>query len=181
MDVIGAEFVLSAKEFNPIMMKTKIQQELLTGLRHGLAALALLLWVNVAQAQSTDEDVWGDEDEEETVDEKAVVAEAPAAKRYEDILIRINGAVIKVTEEYHVKRGDTLNIEVRQLQGGSPVTIEVQKGGINLKRTSYYANNLGELDLEVKTGNKKGSGDAILSYTPKGNVKKSFKVKLVIE
>ncbi len=164
------------------MMKTKIQKNLLYTLQRGLALMALLLLVNVAMAQSTDEGVWDSEDSEEEVDEKAPVAkEDDSPKRYEDVLITINGKEVKVGSEYRCKRDDVLAIAVRQLQGGSPVTIEIQKGGINLKRKSFYANNLGELDLEVKTGNKKGSGDAVLSYTPKGNTKKSLKVKIVIE
>ena len=164
------------------MMKTKIQENLLHTLRRGLALMALLLLVNVAMAQSTDEGVWDSEDDDEEVDEKATVAkEDDSPKRYEDVLITINGKEVKVGSEYRCKRDDVLTIAVRQLQGGSPVTIEVQKGGINLKRKSFYANHLGELDLEVKTGTKKGSGDAVLSYTPKGNSKKSLKVKIIIE
>jgi hypothetical protein len=163
-------------------MKTTIQNQLLAGLSRGLAVLALLLLVNVAMAQSTDEDVWESEDSEEEVDEKAAVAkEDDAPKRYEDVLIKINGQTVEVGDEYRCKRDDVLAIEVRQLQGGSPVTIEIQKGGISLKRKNFYANHLGELDLEVKTGNKKGSGDAVLSYTPKGNTKKSLQVKIIIE
>lgn len=160
----------------------KIQENLLAGLTRGFMMLALLLMVNVAMAQSTDDGVWDAEDSEEEVDEKALVAtEDDGVKRYEDVLITINGKEVKVGDEYRCKRDDTLSISVRHLQGGSPVVIEVQKGGINLKRKSFYANHLGELDLEVQTGTKKGSGDAVLSYTPKGNTKKSLKVKLIIE
>ena len=151
-------------------------------IRHTLFLLGFLLTAALpafAQNGTPEGDWYEDED---SVAEETVAEPAPTSKmRYEDALIHINGDRITPSSEYSVDREDTLDIQVRQLAPGSPVTIEVKKGGINLKRKTFYANNRGELDLEVKTGSKKGSGDAVLYYTPAGNSRKILEVHLTIE
>jgi len=141
-----------------------------------LAGTALLLLFSLQFAAAQNEDNWGDEEEEET----EVAATEPAAKRAE-ILIRINGEEVKLTGEYAVDRNDTLDIQVRYLAPSTPVIIEIKKGGINFKRKVFYANNKGELDLEVRTGGKKVAGDALVYYTPSGAAKKTLEVKIIVE
>ncbi|HEX2898699.1 MAG TPA: hypothetical protein VHS96_03160, partial [Bacteroidia bacterium] len=110
-----------------------------------------------AMAQSTGE-AWeeeGDEDDEPT-EEKALIDDRPEKK--EEVTIRLNGEVFNWAEEVHIKRGDTLEISVRDLAPASRVEIIAEKGGINLSRKVFYSNNRGELDLEVRIGSKKIKG-----------------------
>jgi|GEM_PF-2273645 hypothetical protein len=147
--------------------------------RISLLMMGFLFWASVpAIAQSTD--VWGEEDDEEEVD-SVETGEESAPVKHDDALVKVNDQVIKVGSEFRAKKDEVLNISVRQLQGGSPVIVEMKKGGINLSRKVFYSNSQGELDLEVKTGNKKVSGEGVLTYTPKGQAKKTLDVKIYVE
>jgi hypothetical protein len=89
--------------------------------------------------------------------------------------------VFNWAEEVHIKRGDTLEISVRDLAPASRVEIIAEKGGINLSRKVFYSNNRGELDLEVRIGSKKIKGKANLIYTPSGATKKEREVMIIVE
>ena len=145
-----------------------------------LAVWMMLLTASMGWAQNTGEGVWDEEDDDEEVIGTIDAGEIEPA-RYDDVDIKINDKPLAIGSDYKVAREDTLNIAVRHLAPGSAVIIEIKKGGINFKRKVFYANNKGELDLEVKTGSKKVSGDAVLYYIPKGNSKKTLDVRIVVE
>lgn len=121
-----------------------------------------------------------DEDEEVTMVEGDEEVWDVAAGRMDDVLIRVNGDETRISEEYNFDKKDTLTIQVRHLRPNSAVVLHMKKGGIKLKRTSYYSNEKGQLDLEVRTGNKKVSGTADIYYTPSNGKKKERKAKISI-
>jgi hypothetical protein len=132
-------------------------------------------------AQNTGE-VWeeeDDEDEETPTEEKALIDDRPAKK--EEVTVKLNGEVFNWAQEVHIKREDTLEISVRDLAPASRVEIVAEKGGIDLSRKVFYSNNRGELDLEIRIGNKKIKGKAKLIYTPSGATKKEREVMIFVE
>lgn len=128
-----------------------------------------------AQTNDSEQISWEDDDEDEADGDE----EGPG--NYAEVLVRLNGEEIELSEEVKVNRNDTLDIQVRHLKPGSFVAIHMEKGGIKLKKKGFYANSLGQLDLEVRTGRKKLSGKATLYYTPSNGRKKERKVSLSIE
>ena len=126
-------------------------------------------------------DWFDDEEDEETT--AAVAAEAwdiPAGKM-DQVKIRLAGEDVQLEDEYTFQRKDTLDIQVRHLSPGSPVSLHMKKGGINLKKKVYYANHRGQLDLEVRTGTKKVKGSATLYYTTSSGKKKEHDVRIILE
>ena len=69
-------------------------------------------------------------------------------------------------EEYTFSKMDTLDIQVRHLAPGSVVSLHLKKGGVMLKKRVFSANTKWQIDLEVRTGNKKVKGSATLYYVP---------------
>lgn len=137
----------------------------------------------MAQTNSGEQISWEDDEDEEETEEVAPAndwdREGPG--KHEDVAIRLNGKTFEWKEELKVKREDTLEISVRHLAPGSFVSVQMEKGGIKLSRKGYYANSLGQLDLEVRTGGKKVSGKAILFYTPSNGKKRERRVTVSIE
>lgn len=131
-------------------------------------------------AQSTDWDKEDpDADEEEPTEEKALIDDRPAKK--EDVTITLDEKAFHWAEEVHIKKGDTIDISVRDLAPSSRVEIVAEKGGIPLSRKVFYSNNKGELDLEIRVGSRKVKGKATLIYTPSGAVKKEREVMIIVE
>jgi hypothetical protein len=146
----------------------------------GLLLACLLLLTVTAFAQSTND--WtddDDDDEDEPVEEKALLDSRPT--KVDDVTIKLNDEVFTWQEELTIDREDTLSISVRNLAPASRVEITADKGGINIGRKIYWANNQGELDLEVRVGNKKMKGNITLGYTPVGNTKKEHSVHLIVD
>lgn len=143
----------------------------------GLLCACLLCLSLTAMAQTTD--VWGEEEEDEPTEEKALVDDRPEKK--EEVTIKLNEELFQWKDELTIHRNDTLNISVRDLAPASRVEIVAEKGGISLGRKVFYANNRGELDLEIRNGNKKMKGNIVLSYTPSGAPKKEKSIHLVID
>lgn len=138
----------------------------------------------LAQTSGSEQISWEDDDEEEEGTEEAVPTndwdrEGPG--KHEDVAIRLNGKPFDLKDDLKVKREDTLEISVRHLAPGSFVSVQMEKGGIKLSRKGYYANSLGQLDLEVRTGGKKVSGKAILYYTPSNGKKRERQVTVTID
>ena len=131
------------------------------------------------QAQTGDWFV-DDEDEEEMVEDDSEAWDVGPGK-FDEVKIRLNGEEVELGEDYTFPKNDTLDIQVRHLAPNSGIAIHVKKGGIKLKRTSFYANEKGQLDLEVRTGGKKVKGTAILYYTPSNGTKKKIQAQVVIE
>ncbi|MBL0018312.1 MAG: hypothetical protein IPP17_18190 [Bacteroidetes bacterium] len=134
-----------------------------------------------AFAQNTGE-AWeeeGDEDEETPTEEKALIDARPEKKS--EVTVTLNGEVFNWAEEVRIKKEDTLLISVRDLAPASRVEIVAEKGGIDLSRKVFYSNNRGELDLEIRIGNKKIKGKAKLIYTPSGASKKEREVMIFVE
>ena len=132
-------------------------------------------------AQSTN-DIWdeGDEDEEEEIVEEAPI-EAPHERKSE-ASIWLNGVAFDpATEEITLHRNDTLEIMVRDLAPATSVVIQAEKGGINLSKKAFYANKKGELDLEIRLGNKKMKGKAKLLYTPSDGNRKQREVHIIVD
>jgi len=126
-------------------------------------------------------DWFEDDEDEEVVDENGGDAWDIAAGKMDEVKIRLEGEDVKLEEAYTFSRKDTLDIQVRHLAPGSPVSLHMKKGGINLKKKVFYANHRGQLDLEVRTGNKKAKGSATLYYTTSNGRKKEHDVKIVLE
>ena len=133
------------------------------------------------QTKSGEQISWEDDDEEEGDAEAEDSFETEGSGRFADVLIHLNGEEFELKEELEVNKNDTLNIQVRHLAPGSFVSVQMEKGGIKLSRKGFYANSLGQLDLEVRTGGKKVSGQALLTYTPSNGKKIQKKVTVRIE
>ncbi|MEM6273192.1 MAG: hypothetical protein AAF998_27520 [Bacteroidota bacterium] len=147
----------------------------------GLAFILLLLTASLASAQNSAWDGEPDEDDEtstQVVDEAAW--DVPAGK-HDDAVIRLNGEDFPMTDDLEVMRRETLDVKVRYLKPGSAVIIKMQKGGIALKRKVFYCNEKGQLDLEVRTGKKRVSGNAVLYYIPSNGIKKERKVHIAVK
>jgi hypothetical protein len=146
----------------------------------GLVLAFLLLMTVTVFAQTQSNDGWDDEDDEdEPTEEKALVDDRPAKK--EEVTIRLNEELFVWKDDLTIHRDDTLTISVRDLAPGSRVEILADKGGINLARKIFYSNNKGELDLEIRIGNKKMKGNITLNYTPSGAAKKERSIHLVVD
>ncbi len=121
-----------------------------------------------------------DEDDEEVMVDDSEAWDIGAGK-FDEVKIRLNGEEVELGDDYTFPKNDTLTIQVRHLAPNSGIAIHVKKGGIKLKRTSFYANEKGQLDLEVRTGNKKVKGTAILYYTPSKGTKKQLQATVAIQ
>ncbi len=121
-----------------------------------------------------------DEDEEEVMEDDSQAWDVGAGK-FDEVKIRLNGEEVAIGEDYVFSKNDTLDIQVRHLAPNSGIAIHIKKGGIKLKRTSFYANEKGQLDLEIRTGNKKVKGMAELYYTPSNGKKKQLQAQVSIE
>lgn len=143
-----------------------------------LLLLAFLLPFSAlsAQTQPVDDD---DEEEEEGDDWTSPVREQPLAK-FDEALIMVDGKKFEVTPEISVPRNDTIEIAVTQLKPLSRVGVVVKKGNIVVKKTAFYANEKGELILEVRTGGKL-SGNAVVDYIASSGKEVSFDVKVQVE
>lgn len=151
------------------------------GLSLAFFAVLFAFLGNTLQAQ-TSGNIWDDEedDEEEMVEEKALVDARP--ERKDEARIWLNDdAFDPNTEEITVHRNDTLVITVRDLAPATSVVIQAAKGGINLSKKAFYANNKGELDLEIHLGNKKMKGQATLYYTPSDGKRKTKEVHIIVD
>ena len=149
-------------------------------LRRTVFFLTFVLAMTTAAFSQNTNDAWDEEDdEEEPTEEKALIDASPV--KQEEVTITLNGELFKWKEEVHIKREDTLEISVRDLAPGSKVEIIAEKGGINLSKKYFYANHKGELDLEVRIGNKRIKGKANLIYTPSGAPKKQREVTIIVE
>ncbi len=101
----------------------------------------------------------GDEDEQwESQTPRPVVAKFPEVK------IIIDGKEKKISEDFVAYRNKVMSIQVKQLLPQSWIEMELEKVGVGLTKTKYQANELGELDLEVKTGKAKGKASVIFKY-----------------
>lgn len=149
--------------------------------KSSLLILTLLLSVSFALAQSSGWDGEVDDDDEESTEivDESEDWDVPAG-RHKEVEIRLNGEDFPMKDDLEVARKETLDIKVRFLKPGSPVILEMQKGGIKLKRKVFYCNEKGQLDLEVRTGNKRVAGNAIIYYTPSGAAKKERKVHIAV-
>lgn len=123
---------------------------------------------------------WEDDDEEEVVEDDSEAWDIGAGK-FADVLIRLNGKDTQIEEELEFTRKDTLSIQIRHMKPASAVVLHMKKAGIKVKRTSYYANEKGQLDLEIKTGNRKVSGSAVIYYTPSNGKRIERKVKIKVK
>lgn len=121
-----------------------------------------------------------DEEDEEVVEDDSDAWDVGAG-RFDEVKIRLNGEEVAIEDSYVFSKNDTLDIQVRHLAPNSGIAIHIKKGGIKLKRTSFYANEKGQLDLEIRTGGKKVKGTAILYYTPSNGRKKQLQAQVVIE
>lgn len=140
--------------------------------------MAFLMVLSFTAFAQTDEN-WEDDDDEDETEEKALVDDRPAKK--EDVTIHLNEELYTWRDELTVHRNDTLTISVRDLAGGTRVEINADKGGITLAHKVFYANAKGELDLEIRVGNKKMKGNIELGYTPSGAPKKTKTVHLTVD
>ena len=84
-------------------------------------------------------------------------------------------------EEYSFERGLVLTISARNLKGGSLVWFKAAKSGVKLGSQSFTSNKKGELDLEVKTGKRKGGAMGEIHYFDMRGKKyvKQMKVKVI--
>lgn len=138
----------------------------------------------MAQTSGNGQVTWEDDDEDEDGEEGGTVVsdwdrEGPG--KHDDVMIRLNGKPFELEDELTVNREDTLDISVRHLAPGSFVSVQMEKGGIKLSRKGFYANSLGQLDLEIRTGGKKVSGKAILFYTPSNGKKRERKITVTVD
>jgi hypothetical protein len=140
--------------------------------------MTLLLVLSLSASAQDDED-WDEDEEEEETEEKALIDNRPSKK--EDVTIRLDEELFTWTEEITIHRNDTLTISVRDLAPASRVEITADKGGINLARKLFYSNNEGELDLEIRIGNRKMKGNITLSYTPSGSPKRERSIHLIVD
>jgi hypothetical protein len=152
-------------------------------LRRAFFFTAFLLAFSVAAIAQTGGEAWeeeDDEEEDEPTEEKALIDDRPMEKKRE-VTITLDGEPFEWKDEIHIQRGDTIDISVRDLAPASRVEIVAAKGGINLTRKVYWANNMGELDLEVRIGGKKMKGTANLIYTPSGAPKKEKEIMVIVD
>lgn len=163
---------------NTIPHSTVFSLTAVTALRRSILSLVFCLILSFPLLAQTDDEEFEDEDED-VKEEKALVDNRPSKK--EDVTITLNGAHFLWKDQIHIKRNDTLDISVRDLAPASRVEIIAEKGGINLTRKVYYSNQDGELDLEVRIGNKKMKGKANLIYTPSGGGKKEKQVEIILD
>ncbi|MBX3102118.1 MAG: hypothetical protein KF690_06400 [Bacteroidetes bacterium] len=120
------------------------------------------------QAQDYDDDDLGfDATSEEVVVEKREEAE-----------VRVNEKLTPLTEEMTFEKSQKLDIWVKYLKPYSKVHVEISKAGKVLSRQSFDANEKGELNLEINTGNQKIGGTAELRYTTSSgkNLTRNFRV-----
>lgn len=126
-----------------------------------------------AQSKQSEQISWDDEDEEE---EEAVV-EAP-----KEVVMTIDGEAfdIETEREIEFERDLTLSISVRNLRPSSNVWFKAEKTGMKLASQTFKANKKGELDLEVKTGKRKGGATGEIHYYAADGTKfvKRMKVKI---
>jgi hypothetical protein len=153
-------------------------------LRRAFFFAAFFLAFSVAAFAQTTDGAWEEEDDEfeedEPTEEKALIDDRPIEKKAE-VTITLDGEVFDWKDEIIIQRGDTIDISVRDLAPASRVEIIAEKGGINLTRKVFWANNQGELDLEVRIGSKRMKGKANLIYTPSGAPKKEKENMVIVE
>lgn len=133
-------------------------------------------------AQTNDGDWFADDDEETEemlVDDSEAWDVAPG--KFDDVKIKLNGELVALGDDYTFNKDDVLSVQVRHLQPHSRVAIHIKKGGIKLKKTSFQANEKGQLDLEIKTGKKRVKGAAVLYYTPSNGKKKQMDAHVAIQ
>ena len=147
-------------------------------LRSLMMTMLMFAFITPLMAQTTDWDE-EDEEEEEPTEEKALIDDRPAKK--EEVTVTLDSKLFNWSEEVHVKKGDTLDISVRDLAPASRVEIVAEKGGIPLGRKVFYSNNRGELDLEIRVGSRKVKGKMTMIYTPSGAAKKEREVMIFVE
>lgn len=143
-----------------------------------LLLVAFLFPLTALQAQTnltTD-----DEEEEEEGDTWTTQPEKAPIEKFDEALILLNGKEFKIQPEMSIERNDTVEIGVRHLKPLSRVGVVVRKGSVVVKKTAFYANELGELDLEVRTGGKL-SGNATVDYISSSGKEIAFDVKIVVE
>ncbi len=137
--------------------------------------------IGSVSAQSSG-DIWDDgEDEEETTEETGPTLSNDIPKRKDEARIWLNGVSHDPkTEEITFHTGDTLEITVRDLAPATSVVIKAAKGGINVSKKAFYANKKGELDLEIRLGNKRMKGKAKLYYTTSDGKRRQTEVHIII-
>lgn len=140
-----------------------------------LVILLYFLGITLMKGQSSGEQIsWDDDDEEEVVPEDAGV-------KYDEVLITLNGEEITLSENFEVSKAETLDIAISRLKPNSWVAIRIYKGAVMFKKMGWYANEKGELQLEVKSGKRKVKGRAELYYVPSNGKKKKREVKVVVQ
>jgi len=132
-------------------------------------------------AQSSDADWFADDDEEEEVIAEDSETWDVGAGNFDEVKIKLDGELVTLGDDYSFGKDEVLNLQVRHLQPHSRIAIHIKKGGIKLKKTSFQANEKGQLDLEIKTGRKKVKGSAVLYYTPSNGKKKTLNAQVAIQ
>jgi hypothetical protein len=140
-----------------------------------LAAFALPAFL---MAQQNDQIEWSD-DEEET--EAAAPGEEPRRPKADKAEVKLNGELYEVGSTATFQRGDSIDLSVRDLAPNSWVAVQMKKGGIVLNRKGFFANERGELDLLIYTGEKKVKGSATVIYTSSGGKKVEQDCEIAIE
>ncbi|MCB9232182.1 MAG: hypothetical protein H6581_10990 [Bacteroidia bacterium] len=150
-----------------------------------LFLLVFCLWAGFSPgllpAQSSGAQIsWDDDDEEEEGDDVgAIAADIPVV---EDVTILVNGEEFDLKDDMEFEKEKVLEVSIRYLRPNSWVSVQLQKAGMKLTQQRYQANELGELDLEIKTGKQKVKGTAKIWYTPNGSKERkerNVKVKVV--
>jgi hypothetical protein len=148
-----------------------------TRLRQLLLILAIaspaLLW-----SQGNNQIEWSD-DEEET-EAAAPGTEAPRPKK-DKATVTLNGELYEVGATATFAKGDSIEVSVRDLQPNSWVAVQMKKGGIVLNKKGFFANELGELDLLIYTGDKKVKGSATVIYHASSGKKVELDCEIAIE
>ena len=143
-----------------------------------LSRIVFLLFLLPLTAASAFSQGFADEDDDE--DSTAVVAPREDLSKYNEAEIKVNGKLFTLQDEMTFPKDDTVDISVRHLQPRTYVSVHIMKGGVVFKKTGYWSNELGELDLQVLTGSKV-KGDAEISYFAGSGKKVYVKAKIIVE
>lgn len=113
-------------------------------------------------------------------DDSVEVLPAEDLSGFNEAEIRLDGELYTVSPEISVSKNDSIDISVRHLQPNTYVAVHVKKGGVTVKKTGWFCNEKGELDLMINTGGKL-QGNASIYYFAGSGKRVQLDVKVVVE
>lgn len=101
-----------------------------------------------------------------------------AVPKFENARVQINGKDFQLSDGVSMPGGKKYQIDVTQLLPNSIIILKLQKTGVRVEQKKFYANEQGELNLEVTLPKQKIQAGAILIYTPSNGKTIERKVRI---